>query len=98
MTTEDAVKKAIEGHYKMTGRAIGKKELKEDAERILRTGISPADFDRALETLKREKRIGETKPGYYAPYGVKVNNGAFPKSEDIVPTPRRKKVSSARKA
>ena len=89
MTTEDAVMKATEGHYKMTGRAISKKELKEDAERILGMGISLADF---------EKRISETKPGYYAPYGVKVNDGPFPKSEDIVPTPRRKKVSLACKA
>ena len=98
MTTEDAVMKATEGHYKMTGRAISKKELKEDAERILGMGISHADFERALEALKREKCISDTKPGYYVPYGVKVNDGPFPKSEDIVPTPRREKVSSACKA
>lgn len=98
MTTEDAVKSAIDGHYKMTGRAIGKKELKGDAELILESGIPPVDFNRAIGTLKRAKRIRETKPNYYAPCGVQVNNGPFPKAKDIVPTPKRKKVCSVRKA
>ena len=98
MTTEDAVKKAVEDHYKMTGRAIGKGELQNDAGSILGTGISPADFDRTLETLKRAKRIRETKRNYYAPYGVKVNKGPFPTANDMVPTPNRKKNGSGRKA
>ena len=98
MTTEDAVKKAVEDHYKMTKRAIGKRELRNDAGLILGSGISPVDFNRALETLKRAKRIRETKPNYYAPYGVKVNDAPFPTAKDIVPTPRRKKDGSRRKA
>ena len=99
VTIENAVKKAIEGHYKMTRRAIGKRELKDEAERIIQgMEISPTDFDRVLETLKREKRISETKPGYYAPYGVEVNDGPFPTAKDIVPTPKRQKGGSGRKA
>lgn len=98
MTIEDAVKKAVDGHYKMTGRAIGKGELMNDAGSIFGTTISPVDFNRALETLKRAKRIRETKPNYYAPYGVKVNDAPFPTAKDIVPTPRRKKNGSGRKA
>lgn len=91
MTIEDTVMKAAKGHYKMTGRAVSKKELKEDAERILGMEISLADFERTLETLKREKHISEPKPGYYAPYGVEVKDGPFPKASEIVPTPKRKR-------
>ena len=98
MTIEDVVKKAVEDHYKMTGRAIGKGDLQNDAGLRLGTGISPADFNRALETLKRAKRIRETKSDYYAPYGVKANDGPFPMAKDIVPTPRRKKNGPGRKA
>lgn len=98
MTIEDAVMKAAEGHYKMTGRAIGKGELQNDAGLVLGSGISPADFNRALRSLKSAKRIRETKPNYYAPCGAKVNDGSFPTVNDIVPTPRRKKNGSGRKA
>lgn len=97
MTIEDAVMKAAEGHYKMTGRAIGKGDLQNDAGLILGTGISPADFNRALRSLKSAKRIRETKPNYYAPYGVGVKDGPFPKASEIVPTPKRKKRGSERK-
>lgn len=44
MTIEDAVMKAAEGHYKMTGRAIGKGDLQNDAGLILGTGDFSSGF------------------------------------------------------